>query len=257
MTPPALCGDIALFLDLDGTLLEHREHPQAVSVDAALRRLLGELRLATEGALALITGRSIADLDQLLAPLILPAAGQHGMELRLASGALRRHAPDATRLRHAATAVGLAAAAHPGLLVEDKGMSLALHYRNAPQLRDGLARAMRNIAASLGEGFTLQEGKFVFELKPSGRDKGTAIVEFTREAPFSGRLPVFVGDDLTDEHGFEAVNALGGHSVKVGRGDTHARWRLADTAAVIGWLSGFAAAAPPLDANQPQRAGTP
>jgi len=243
MTPPALSGEIAIFLDLDGTLLEHERHPQAVSISADLLRLMGDLRLATGGALALISGRSIADIDRLFTPLTLPVAGQHGMERRLASGALRRHAPAADRLLHAATAVELVAAAHPGLLLEDKGMTMALHYRHAPQLQDMLARAMRNIAASLGDEFTLQEGKFVFELKPSGRDKGTAIVDFMREAPFAGRLPVFVGDDLTDEHGFEAVNLLGGHSVKVGPGESHARWRLADTTAVLAWLGEYAASA--------------
>lgn len=240
MNPPALSGEIAIFLDLDGTLLEHQRHPQAVSISADLLRLLDDLRQATAGALALISGRSIADIDQLLAPLILPVAGQHGLELRLASGSVRRHSPAADTLRHAATAMELVAAAHPGLLLEDKGMTMALHYRHAPQLRDGLARAMRNITASLGEEFMLQEGKFVFELKPSGRDKGTAIVEFTREAPFAGRLPVFVGDDLTDEHGFVAVNALGGHSIKVGTGESRARWRLPDTTAVLDWLQKYA-----------------
>lgn len=240
MTPPALSGEIAIFLDLDGTLLEHQRHPQAVIISTDLLRLLDDLRQATAGALALISGRSIADIDQLFAPLVLPAAGQHGLELRLASGAMRRHAPAADRLRHAATAVELVAAAHPGLLFEDKGITMALHYRHAPQLRDGLARAMRNIAASLGDEFMLQEGKFVFELKPSGQDKGTAIIDFMRQAPFAGRLPVFVGDDLTDEHGFEAVNALGGRSVKVGTGESHARWRLPDVTAVLDWLHQYA-----------------
>ena len=240
MSPPALSGDIAFVLDLDGTLLEHEAHPQAVSISAGLLRLLDDLRAASGGALALISGRAIADIDRLFAPLTLPAAGQHGMELRLASGALRRHAPATELLRRATSAVELVAAAHPGLLFEDKGISMALHYRHAPQMQHTLARAMRNITASLGDEFVLQEGKFVFELKPSGRDKGTAIVEFIREAPFAGRLPVFVGDDLTDEHGFEAVNALGGHSVKVGPGESHARWRLADTAAVLAWLEEYA-----------------
>lgn len=243
MTPPALSGKIALFLDLDGTLLEHEAHPQAVSISAGLLRLLEDLRGTTGGALALISGRAIADIDRLFAPLTLPAAGQHGMELRLASGSLRRHAPTADMLRQASTAVRLVAATHPGLLLEDKGLTMALHYRHAPQLRDGLARAMRNIAASLGDEFTLQEGKLVFELKPAGRDKGTAIMEFTREAPFAGQLPVFIGDDLTDEHGFAAVNALGGHTVKVGPGESCARWRLADTSAVLAWLQEYATGA--------------
>jgi trehalose 6-phosphate phosphatase len=116
-------------------------------------------------------------------------------------------------------------------------MTLALHYRRAPELREVAERAMRALAGSLGDAFELQAGKFVFELKPSGKDKGSAIAEFMREAPFSGRLPVFIGDDLTDEHGFDVVNRLGGHSVKVGPGPSRARWRLEDASAVREWLA--------------------
>lgn len=239
MSLPPLSRDMALFLDVDGTLLEHVAQPRDLRVEASLLRLLGELSAACGGALALISGRSIEDIDRLLAPLALPAAGLHGTELRLAGGTRRSHTPALDRLGHAAADLVHLTAAHEGLVCENKGMALALHYRMAPHLQDLALRHMQQLAAALGAEFELQEGKFVVEIKPSGRDKGTAIVEFMNEAPFAGRLPVFVGDDLTDEFGFKAVNDMGGHSVKVGAGDTVARWRLADTGAVLAWLDAF------------------
>jgi trehalose 6-phosphate phosphatase len=122
-------------------------------------------------------------------------------------------------------------------VLENKGMTLALHYRRAPELGELAAREMHGIAERLGDGFEMQTGKLVYEIKPSGKNKGSAIAEFMREPPFAGRLPVFIGDDLTDEHGFEVVNRLGGHSVKVGPGRSRARWRLANAAAVREWLA--------------------
>jgi trehalose 6-phosphate phosphatase len=237
---PPFAGNWALFLDVDGTLLDHADSPDAVSVEPALRALLARLLAATRGALALVSGRPVADLARLFAPLEIPAAGQHGTERRAADGSVHRHAPPRARLREAASRLARLAAPHAGLLLEDKGMTLALHYRRAPALAGRVEREMRAVAAALGDAFELQAGKFVWELKPSGRDKGVAIAEFLREAPFRGRLPVFLGDDLTDEQGFALVNRLGGHSVKVGPGPTGARWRLADAAAVRGWLAQYA-----------------
>ena len=130
--------------------------------------------------------------------------------------------------------------ANPGLLLEEKGASLALHYRSAPSLAGLAEREVRQVVVELGDDFELQSGKLVFEVKPSGKDKGTAIDEFMAEAPFAGRRPVFVGDDLTDELGFERVNRIGGDSVKVGPGPTRARWRLENADAVRAWLAGFA-----------------
>lgn len=238
--PPFVPG-WAFYLDVDGTLLDHADHPQAVRVGPALLRLLEDLLGASGGSVALISGRAVADIDSLFAPLVFPAAGQHGTELRSASGALRHHTPPIEHLGRAAADIVRLVAAHAGLVFENKGMTLALHYRSAPQLRGVANREMRRIAAALGEEFELQEGKFVCEIKPSGKDKGTAILELMAEPPFAGRVPVFVGDDLTDEYGFAAVNGAGGHSVKVGPGATRAHWRLADAAAVLGWLGGYAA----------------
>lgn len=236
---PTLAQGWAFFLDVDGTLLEHAEHPQAVRVGAELLRLLERLLGAAGGAVALISGRAVADIERLFAPLAFPAAGQHGTERRPASGELHRHAPPQAHLRRTAAELGRIAQANGGLLFEDKGASLALHYRGSPGLRGLAEREMRRVAAALGDGFELQTGKFVFEIKPSGKDKGTAIAEFMSEAPFAGRVPVFIGDDLTDEYGFALVNRFGGHSVKVGFGETRALWRLADAAAVRRWLGEY------------------
>lgn len=238
---PAFAADWAIFLDVDGTLLEHAARPGDVRAEAPVFRLLEALQRATGGALALISGRGIADLDRLFAPLRLPLAGQHGIERRDAAGRLHRHAFPADPLRRAAARIGAFAARHEGLLFEDKGHNLALHFRLAPQLAGAAQSALREAAAQLGGEFEVQDGKMVVELKPSGRDKGMAIEEFMREPPFAGRTPVFIGDDLTDEFGFGVVNRLGGHSVKVGPGASAARHRVVDAAAVRGLLAAWAA----------------
>jgi len=233
---PAFAPGWAIFLDIDGTLLEHVERPDAIRADAALSKLLIALQEVAGGALALISGRPVAELDVLFAPLRLAVAGQHGIERRDADGKLHRHAFALEPLRRAARQLGEFAARHAGLLLEDKGCSLALHFRLAPQLAGAAREAVAEVLATLGPGFEIQDGKMVFELKPGGRDKGTAIEEFMAEAPFAGRLPVFVGDDTTDEYGFAIVNRVGGHSIKVGPGPSSARWRIADAAAVREWL---------------------
>jgi trehalose 6-phosphate phosphatase len=240
---PAWTAHAAVFLDIDGTLVPHESRPDAVRIDGALRTLLERAREAAGGALALISGRSIADIDALFSPAIFAVAGQHGAERRSADGRIHHHAPLASRLQGQAAKLRELVRAHPALLMEEKGASLALHFRGDPGLGGLAERETRKAVVALGDDFELLAGKFVFEVKPSGKDKGTAIDEFMAEAPFAGRRPVFVGDDLTDELGFERVNRLGGDSVKVGPGPTRARWRLADAGAVRDWLSGLGAAA--------------
>jgi trehalose 6-phosphate phosphatase len=186
-----------------------------------------------------VRGRRVEYIDRLCAPIVLPAAAQHATERRTAAGVVHRQAPPLERLGRAAARIVRLTAAHSGLVFENKGMALALHYRMAPGLRALAEREMRAIAAELGDAFELQTGKFVVEVKPSGKDKGSAIAEFIAEAPFAGRQPVFIGDDLTDEPAFEVVNRAGGHSVKVGPGITRARWHLLDAAAVRGWLASY------------------
>ena len=237
---PSYARDWAFFLDIDGTLLEIAETPDAVRTDPADHRLLERLHRAAGGAVALISGRTLATIDELFAPLKLPAAGQHGFERRDGGGRRRRHRFDAARLRLVADVLRDFAHAHPGLVFEDKGASVALHYRLAPELRE-TAQAKALAAATLLPGeLEVQPGKMVWEVKPVGAHKGLAIEEFMAELPFKGRLPVFLGDDLTDEDGFQVVNHFGGHSIKVGEGATAARWRLSDPTSARAWLAGWA-----------------
>ena len=235
---PARC---AFFLDLDGTLVEIVRQPAAVQVASELPGLIADLHAASAGAVALISGRPIADVDRLLRMPQLPIAGQHGVERRDARGQIHLHAVDDSALASLRRQVHAWSIEHPGFLIEDKGLSLALHYRNAPELEQALDLLARGAIAQTNGTFQVQPGKMVVEIKPSGRDKGRAIEEFLEEAPFSGRLPVFVGDDVTDEYGFRAVNSRGGVSIKVGEGVTAATSRLASVDAVHDWLRGVLA----------------
>ncbi len=235
--PPPLGADRALFLDIDGTLLDLAATPDSVRPDAGVVALLRALSIRLGGALALSTGRAIADADRLFPGLTLPIAGQHGNERRIADGSMRRHSPPARDLARMRREVERFAARHPGLLLEDKGYTLALHYRLAPRLASQVHRVLRAQVAAIGGAWTLQEGNKLLEIRPSDRDKGTAITDFMTEPPFRGRLPAFVGDDLTDEFGFTAVGELGGWPIKVGPGRTAAGYRLRDVAAVRGWLA--------------------
>lgn len=237
---PPFAAHWAFFLDIDGTLLDLADRPDAVRAGKDVHRLLEALQRGTGGALALISGRAVDDIDRLFAPSRFPAAGQHGVERRDAAGQLHQHGFPAAPMRSEASRLGEFAARHVGLLLEDKGHSLALHYRLAPQFEGEAQAALRELAARLGEEYEVLQGKMVVELKPSGRDKGKAIVEFMREPPFAGRTPVFIGDDRTDEYGFGVVNRLGGHTVKVGAGASAARHRVAAAAAVREWLSQWA-----------------
>ncbi len=250
LVPPPLHVNCALFLDIDGTLAELAPLPDAVRIDHAVAAALPQLSARLSGALALITGRSITDADRLFLDLILPIAGQHGCERRDANGTLHLHAPAKVTLAKLRKLFSDLAARHPGLLLEDKGATLALHYRQVPELASHIHRTLRSGTDEVGAaGYELQPGKRLLEIRPDGRDKGTAIADFMREPPFAGRLPVFVGDDRGDEHGFVVVKRMRGWSVKVGSGRTTARYRLPDIAAVRQWLLGLlpaaVAAAPP------------
>lgn len=232
--------DWAFFLDIDGTLLDIVARPDAVRINPGELTLVENLARCAGGAAAVVSGRPIRRIDELFAPLRLPAAGQHGAERRDARGGMHRVRFPAEGLQRAAREIESFARSHPGLVFEDKGWSVALHYRLAPQLAGAAQAALREAAAALGAAFEVQAGKMVVELKPAGCDKGLAIEQFMAEPPFAGRTPVFLGDDVTDELGFRVVNRLGGHSVKVGEGDTAARWRLSDPAAARAWLAEYA-----------------
>lgn len=234
MAPSASC---AYFLDFDGTLVALADTPDAVRVDAGLRRTLAALADATGGAVALVSGRSLVDLDALLHPLRLAAAGVHGGELRLSGrGEVRRgeiHPLSAEERR----GLSRLQQRHRRVVLEDKGGAVALHYRCAPEAADACLALASRLVATAPEHRTLQRGKMVAEVKLTGGDKGEVVRTFMRAMPFAGRRPVFLGDDVTDEAGFAAAMALGGLAIKVGEGDTAAPCRLSGPAAVIDWLA--------------------
>jgi len=241
----------AFFLDIDGTLVDIADTPGRVSVEPRLLDTVRRLHAAAGGAVALISGRTVAGVDRLFAPLCLPIAGQHGAERRDAAGAVHVDFLCAAQFSALLRCVAAWAESVPGVMLEDKGMSLAVHYRQAPHLGGAVEHALRECLQRFGDGFRLQPGKMVLEVNPAGKDKGTAIMEFMQEAPFAGRIPIFVGDDISDKHGFAVVNSLGGHSVKVGPGPPDARWRMPDVATVRRWLRALAEGpARPRDAAQ-------
>lgn len=187
-------------------------------------------------AVAFVSGRSIADLDRLLAPHRFALAGVHGGERRDGSGRMTASATSTAGLDGVRAALHRFGSEHDGIVVEDKGIKLALHYRQRPDLLQAVERLRREVVASLPDEYELLPGNRVFELKPAGVDKGRAIRAFMSEPPFAGRVPVFIGDDVTDEAGFRAVNELGGQSIKVGGGATEAKASLPDIDAVFAWL---------------------
>lgn len=225
----------ALFLDLDGTLIEFRNDPTAVRADAALTDVMAACSRQLGGALALVSGRRISDLDVSMAPHLFPAAGLHGLERRDATGNTHMApvAPDS--LGTVREKVRTALADEPGVRIEDKGLALAIHYRTAPERSSTIRSVAQNILADIGPAFRLLEGSGVFELLPRAASKGAAVRAFMAEAPFSGRLPVFVGDDITDLEGFQAVREMGGFGIAVG-GRVKAEYRFADVAQVRRWL---------------------
>lgn len=206
-----------LFLDVDGTLLELAATPGSVHVDSALQDLLSRVSFALHGAVALISGRPIADIDRLFSPRRWPAAGVHGLERRDSGGRWHaRNAVDTATVEAARRRLLELSTRLPGTLLEDKGVALALHYRQAPHAEEQLRREARAIVRSVGGKFRLLEGRMVLELRPDGATKAVAVREFMDEAPFKGRRPIFVGDDLTDEEALVEVERMGGLSVAVG-----------------------------------------
>lgn len=236
----------ALFLDLDGTLLDLQPTPDAVRPAEGLAETLAALERITSGALALVTGRTVAFADGLFPGHSFTIAGLHGAELRPAPGLglppdpAPPAGPDFCAAREMARAL---APTLPGVIFEDKGRAFALHYRLAPAAQDEVARIMQAAAQRAGRGWRLRAGKCVLELCPSGEDKGTAVRNLMRFQPFSDRTPVAAGDDLTDEAMFKAVNALGGLSVRVGPAeglrDSAALTGIASPGAFRSWLEGL------------------
>ncbi|WP_321927019.1 trehalose-phosphatase [Paraburkholderia guartelaensis] len=234
----------AFFFDFDGTLVDLAPTPDGVLVRPDMLALLHELRRATHGAVAIVSGRGIDSIDGFLGMPDLPVAGLHGAERRDANGDTQRVGFNDQRLLHMEQVLAEVVRTHAGMLLEIKGASLALHYRNAPEREAEARAATERLAADYADAYVLQPGKMVYEIKPKDVDKGRALRAFLDEPPFAGRNPVFAGDDLTDEKGFAVVNALGGLSIKVGGGDSIARTRVDSVEALIGWLASLVAAMP-------------
>jgi trehalose 6-phosphate phosphatase len=238
LPPPSL--EWCLFLDVDGTLIEFTDSPFETHADAALKALLKDVAERLGGAVALVSGRSIEYLDALFAPLRLPTAGLHGVERRKASGVMHGASFVDSQLDRARVALGALVQAHPGTLLEDKGRTIAVHFRLAPQAESAALETMRILAAQLGSNYEIQGGSMMLEIKPRGFTKASAIKAFMQEPPFAGRKPVFAGDDLTDQGALETVEDQGGISIAVGdqvSGQFHAE----NAAAVREWLGGIAA----------------
>lgn len=235
--PPDLVEGTALFLDLDGTLVDLVENPEAVFADADLRAVLDGLHARMAGRLAIVSGRSVAQLDRILGTLAgeILLAGSHGAEIRCDGIVERPERPVA--LDRATEAMRAFVAGHAGVLIEEKSFGTAFHYRRTPETGPEAETFARHLAQRLG--LFVQPGKMMIELRSGGHDKGGAIRALMARAPLSGALPVFAGDDLTDESGFEAAAALGGYGVLVGAArPSAARFRLDDPRAVRAWLRG-------------------
>ena len=231
--PPLLATRTALFLDFDGTLAPLAGKPEAVQVRPELPALLAAVGRRLGGALAIITGRRLADVDRRLAPFAFGGAGLHGAELRPAPG-------DETRLqwntdvRPVVSVLRRRFAADRRILVEDKQVCVALHFRQAPER----AQECRDVMHALARppDFEIVAGSMVVEARPHGTHKGRAVGALLENAPFAGRRPVFVGDDVTDEDGFAAAARRGGYGIKVGDGHTLAAYRIERPHDIFGWL---------------------
>lgn len=239
--PPIDSRRDALFLDLDGTLADIAATPDLVAIAPAMREALALAAVRLGHRVAVISGRRIDDVDRLIRLPRICLAGIHGLERRLAGGELVRALPS-SGLQDARHELRALAERQPRLLVEDKGLGIAVHFRLAPDLAHVAEHAAR--AAAEAHGLVLQPGKMVFEVREHGADKGIAVHDFMSGTPFEGSRPIFVGDDHTDETGFAATRIFGGYGILVGDPrPTEATYRLPDVAAVQHWLDGVRAAA--------------
>jgi trehalose 6-phosphate phosphatase len=235
--------ETAFFFDFDGTLAHIVDDPERVVIVPSTLAAVDALRRRSAGAVAIVSGRSMAQLDRMLQPMLLPLAGVHGLERRTHAGRTLAVVIDAAAQDRLAAEIEAFVAARPGLLAERKPGSLALHFRQRPELQD----ACWTLAQSLAEadpGLRIVPGKMVIEMMLAKRTKGAAIADFMAEPPFEGRRPYFAGDDVTDETGFDVVNRMGGISVKVGPGDTCAHYRIPDVDAFARHLHELAAPEP-------------
>ena len=230
----------AILLDIDGTILDLAPSPQQVWVPTGLRRTLARLKALTDGAVALVSGRPLHDIDLIFSPLELAAIGGHGAELRATAGAepvLRAQPLPAALKRKLASVTELG----PGILAEDKGYSLALHYRLAPDKAAAVRAAIDEICAAAPPGTVeILPGKLVVEIKPAGINKANAVCELMEFAPFTKRNPIFIGDDITDEPVFGIVSQFGGLGFSVGRVAAHVNGHFEKPESVRSWLARIA-----------------
>lgn len=236
MTPPDLPEDAALFLDFDGCLVEIAPTPDSIIVPDDLPGLLAGLHRRLRGAVALISGRNVDDLRRYLPDFPGAIAGSHGAELALPGQAIQPPggtAIDIAALHEQARAI---AAAHDGLLVEPKPHGVVLHYRARPELADWVGDAMGDLAAGYPM-LAIQPAKMACELRPRDAGKDRALERLMDMAEFQGRVPVYAGDDLTDEIAIAAAQARGGFGIKIGKGDSVAQYRLPGPAALAQWLA--------------------
>jgi len=226
----------AFFLDFDGTLAPFRMDPSAVMLPSGGNELLARFVEACGGAVAVVSGRRIEDLDRMMAPLKPVAGGLHGVEMRVAADAAIERRPPSPSIAEARARLIASLADTPDIRLEDKGAALVLHFRGNEHLEE-LARDIANGAVAGLDGLIVVPGHAIFEIRMAGVDKGAIVDMFMARPPFVGRHPVFLGDDTTDEDGFAGAARHGGYGIKVGSGDTIARYRLPDIAAVWGRLA--------------------
>jgi len=228
----------ALLLDVDGTIVDIAPTPREVFVSASLRGTLERLLGLAGGALALVSGRPLKELDLLFAPLLLPMVGGHGAEIRLTPEAPVQRASARPLGQQLKRRLAMIAALGPGIILEDKEYSLAIHYRLAPDketiIRDAVLEACEALAPSAVE---VLPGKFVFEIKSAGFDKGTAVRELMHQPPFKGRRPIFIGDDTTDEAAFAVLPEFDGTAISVGRRIAGAAAHFDNPSDVRSWLA--------------------
>jgi trehalose 6-phosphate phosphatase len=224
----------AMFLDLDGVLAPIAARPGDVGPDPSRRAVLNQLVTATGGRVAVVSGRALADIDRILEGVVTAVGAVHGLVRRRADGTILSPPPP-RGMEEAVGAVSLFAESRSGLLVERKGVAVALHFRGAPELGAACHDLADRLAARLD--LQIQRGDHVVELRGRGPDKGAALRAFMDEAPFHGYAPLFLGDDLTDEAGFRAAQDFGGLAIIVGtRRPTAATHALPDVAAALAWL---------------------
>lgn len=238
-TAPALMDlapTIALFLDLDGVLAPLMPSPEMVKPEPARTQRLKALLKPLDGRVAILSGRTIKEVDRICEGVVTAVAGVHGLELRQPDGTIRREDPE--QVQAVFEDMVALASRHPRLMIENKNLSIGIHYRHAPELEDKVRRFVTEQAAA--HDLAVQFGHFVAEIRPKGRTKGDALTYFMEQSPFQGAMPVVLGDDQTDEHAFAAAQALGGVAIRVSPdGPTQAGYSLSGPDAVAQWLQAY------------------